>query len=126
MWMVLSWSRSIHISDTSISLFVSTIFQLQDQKVRLPDSKNRTPDCIVTETSPTDPQTTMLRNVYVYLREILERKRAKEEKDRVEAEWRLMAIILDRFMMAVFALFAVGMILVFLWFIPSVEEKALT
>ena len=71
-----------------------------------------------------DPQqTTMLRNVYVYLREMLERKRAKEEKDRVEAEWQLMAIILDRFMMAVFALITVVMALVFLWFIPSVEEK---
>ena len=65
----------------------------------------------------------MLRNVYVYLREMLERKRSKEEKDRVEAEWRIMAIILDRFMMAVFALLAVVMVLMFLWIIPSVEEK---
>ena len=65
----------------------------------------------------------MFRNVYVYLREMLERKRAKEEHDRVEAEWRLMAIILDRFMMAVFALAAVVMGVVFLWVMPAVENK---
>ena len=114
-------SQGIHISD--ISLFISTLFQSQDQKVCLPNRKNPTLNGIVTETSTTDQQTMMFRNVYVYLREMLERKRAKEEKDRVEAEWRLMAIILDRFMMAVFALAAVVMSVVFLWVMPAVEMK---
>ena len=120
MWSILPWSRGIHIH---FSLFISTFFQSQDQKVRSSKRNKVTPNGIVTETSATNPQTTMLRNVYVYLREILEKKRAKEEKDRVEAEWRLMAIILDRFMMAVFGLVAVVMVLVFLWYIPAVQEK---
>ena len=99
------------------------MFQIQDQKVRSPLKKNPTPDGIVIDTSTADAQTMMLRNVYVYLREMLERKRAKEEKDRVEAEWRLMAIILDRFMMAVFALVSVVISVVFLWYKPGIAKQ---